>query len=350
MRFRSPGGMRSRMARALAALSLSTLTTLPTLPVHAETVLRVADMFPGTHIGVQQAKRWMNRATELSGGELKFQYFPSEQLAKAADMLDAVQNGVTDIGFVVPAYVTDRMPLSTVVNLPLVGNRNNTLEYQHAFRKLVREMLDPVELRPLGVRAVRAVMTGPYQLLSASKSQPKTLADLKGLRVRVGGGIQEKALARLGMTPVAIAAPDMYTAIQRGTVDGVMFTLLTAGGYRLQEVTKYVSTNINFGLIPNYYVINEKTWQKLSPKAQKALLQADEDMVAGEAADFDAGQVKFLADVEKRKGKVYAFDDAEVAKCRAMLEPLHQEWIADMEKIGKPGRKTFDVWRTAMTK
>lgn len=347
MRFRSSDGLRTRIAGVASAISLSALFALPAC---AETTLRVADMFPGTHIGVQQAKRWMSRATELSGGELKFQYFPSEQLAKAADMLDAVQNGVTDIGFVVPAYVTDRMPLSTVVNLPLVGNRSNTLEYQHAFRKLVNEVLDPLELRPLGVRAVRSVMTGPYQLLSASKSQPKTLADLKGLRVRVGGGIQEKALARLGMTPVSIAAPDMYTAVQRGTVDGVMFTLLTAGGYRLQEVTKYVSTNINFGLIPNYYVINEKTWQKLSPKAQKALLQADQEMVASEVADFDAGQVKFLAEIEKRKGKVYAFDEAEVAKFRALLEPLHQEWVADMEKIGKPGRKAFDTWRAAMTK
>src|SRR5690606_339447 len=91
-------------------------------PAVADTVqLRVADSFPTTHwVSEKVTKYMMARMEELfPGGEVKFQYYPSEQLGKSKDMLALASAGVTDIAYVAPAFVSDKMPLSVVGELPL---------------------------------------------------------------------------------------------------------------------------------------------------------------------------------------------------------------------------------------
>jgi TRAP-type C4-dicarboxylate transport system substrate-binding protein len=67
---------------------------------------------------VQGGKFFMDRATALSNGRIKFEWYPAEQLGKAKDLLALVQTGVADMADVVPGYVPDKLPLSGVAELP----------------------------------------------------------------------------------------------------------------------------------------------------------------------------------------------------------------------------------------
>lgn len=81
--------------------------------------IKFAMAVPPTHFtAVAGGKFFMDRATELSKGRIKFEWYPAEQLGKAKDMLALVQTGVADMADVVPGYVPDKLPLSGVAELP----------------------------------------------------------------------------------------------------------------------------------------------------------------------------------------------------------------------------------------
>ncbi len=86
----------------------------------AQITLKVADSFPAGHYVTRyMTKPWMEEVTEKTGGKVKFEHYPAEQLGKLKDMLMLAQSGVTDIAYVVPSIVPDKMPLSPVAELPL---------------------------------------------------------------------------------------------------------------------------------------------------------------------------------------------------------------------------------------
>ncbi len=129
----------SRARTTLAALGALALALFAQSAAHAQTVtLRVADSLPVGHYAVEQGiKPWMDEVTKASGGAVAFQHFPAEQLGKAKDLLALTRSGVADIGYVRPAYVSEKMPLSAVVELP--GAYTSACAATAAYWRLARE-------------------------------------------------------------------------------------------------------------------------------------------------------------------------------------------------------------------
>src|SRR3984957_9352704 len=73
--------------------------------------LRVADSFPKGHYLVKLIlEPWMEEVKKSTHNPVSFEPSPAQQLGKAADMLKLTQTGVADIGYIAPAYVSDKMP------------------------------------------------------------------------------------------------------------------------------------------------------------------------------------------------------------------------------------------------
>ena len=339
----------SRIFLGVASLAVAAMLAGAAPSAHAQIKLRVADSYPITHLGVEFAKIWNKRVEELTGGKVKIDYFPAEQLAKSADLLDAAINRVADITYVGPLYISDRVPLSTVAAIPLVGNVSDPEALSMAYWKLANNELNEFEFKPQGVRVVRASVTFPYQMMTTRKQVFK-MEDLKGLKIRSSGGIQEKSIEALGAVAVSIPAPDLYPAVQRGTVDGLVFNLPTLPGYKLQELIKYTTTNVNLGLFPTTYVINEKTWAGLPKDVQDAMLKAGEESVAVEVKAYLAREVKLMEEFKQRKVEAYTLPDAEIARWSKTLDPVNKAWVADLEKSGKPAGKVLAAWEKLLTK
>src|SRR5690606_34767406 len=120
-----------RLKTAAAAL----LAAAPLL-ASAQTVLRVADSLPVGHFFAERGiKVWLSDVKKATNNAVDMQYFPAEQLGKAKDMLQLAMSGVADITYVVPSYVSDKMPLMTVSELP--GMARSSCHGTKAFLKLV---------------------------------------------------------------------------------------------------------------------------------------------------------------------------------------------------------------------
>jgi TRAP-type C4-dicarboxylate transport system substrate-binding protein len=311
--------------------------------------LRVADSFPTTHQYSKNTKEWLDLVTEKTDGRITFDYFPAEQLAKSADLLDAAQNGLADIVYAPPLYLSDRLPLSTVTALPLVGNVTDQQALNDAFHSLVMNELNEAEILPLGVRAVRSLVTAPYQVMSR-KGKIETLDQMKGAKIRSSGGVQENSVDKLGAVPVAIPAPDLYPALQRGTVDATLFNLPTAAGYKLQEQLEYSTDNLNLGLFPVLYVINETVWQSLPEDIRAAMLEAALEVVPTVIEADKKGIEDFRAGLEANGGGLYQIEDTQLAQWNERLAPVRQDWVDRLEGQNKPARAILERWTALVTK
>src|SRR3546814_15988729 len=93
------------MNRIIPVTAIALVLTVA-MPAMAQQKRRVADSLPVGHFFAESGtKFWMAEVKRLTGGKVDFEYFPSEQLGKAKDMLPLTQTGVADVGYVVPSYV-----------------------------------------------------------------------------------------------------------------------------------------------------------------------------------------------------------------------------------------------------
>ena len=230
--------------------------------------LRVADSFPPTHyISVQITQWWMDQVKQRTHGGVDFEYFPAEQLGKAKDLLSLTQSGVVDIGYVAPAFVSEKLPLSAVAELPL--NFANSCQGTEAYYKLATTgIVAKQEFEPSGVRALFTFVLPPYQVF-LRKELKLGAASLVGLKLRTTGGAKELMLRTLGAVPVQIPSPDVYQALSRGTIDGMLFPYGSIFSYDVQDLVKTASVRSNFGSFVVTYMISERKWQSLPSEIRK---------------------------------------------------------------------------------
>src|SRR5574340_118633 len=110
-----------RLAIGITVILCSLVTLLADREAMAAGVieLRIADSIPTGHLIHRViTKPFMEGVEKATKGQVKFKHFPGEQLGKAKDMLMLTQSGMTDIGYVGPAYVSDKLPLTAVLELP----------------------------------------------------------------------------------------------------------------------------------------------------------------------------------------------------------------------------------------
>lgn len=333
----------------LTAAALCSAATLATGAATAET-LRIADSFPvGHYIAENMTKVWMDKVTELTNGEIDFEYYPAEQMGKSKDLMSLAQTGVVDIGYAGVSYLADKLPLAAVGELPEAFTRS--CHGTNAYWSIAKPggVLDQAELAPQGVRMLFVMVLSPYQVMTARKEI--TGADsFRGLKLRTTGGTKEIAVELLGATPISIPAPETREALSRGTIDGVLFPHSSVLPYGLEPELKWGTQDMNFGSFVASYVISEDRWQQLSPEVQQAMANAAEEVILSSCAigeDLDLQDKQEMADA----GVTFvSLPDADKAKIEADLAGIGERWAADLDARGLAGTEVLTAFREALQK
>jgi TRAP-type C4-dicarboxylate transport system substrate-binding protein len=339
--------------RQFTLYSLGIGLVLPTLPAPAPAaeriVLKVADSFAPAHYIVEQGlKPWMKRVTELTGGQVEFQYFGAEQLGPLRDLFSLVQRGVADIAYVPPAYNLGKMPLSGVHSLPKLFSSSQTG---------TRASWDTLHNTPIlqndylrnGFRPLFGFTTSTYNAFTRVKPV-RTLADLKGMKLKSIGGNMASAVKLLGASPVDIPSPDTYQAIQNGTVDGTIFPTTSVYSYRLNEVIKYATFGLDVFVFYAPFVINEKVWQRLPESVRQAIVKAGQETMDHVARYTDAEDAKLMKKMSTDGIEVIELSAAEQETVAATDAPVAQDWAKEMDGKGLPGSAVLDNFRSAVRK
>jgi TRAP-type C4-dicarboxylate transport system substrate-binding protein len=312
----------------------------------APITLRVADHYPaGASTPEYTIKYFMDAVTKAAGGKVKFEYYPAEQLGKAKDMLALTQQGVVDIGQVAPAYVSDKMPLSAVAELP--GTFTTSCQGAKAYDALAQQgVLKDKEFATNGIKPLIVFILPPYQILTRGKLD--SLADIRGLKLRSAGGAMDITIRRLSAVPIRMGGPDVYSALSRGTIDGVVFPLLPVLEFKLQDHLKAGTIGENFGGFATTYSISERRWNALPADIRKIMTEAGEDATrhACDMLDRDNSPAE---DVLRKAGLTMAeLPAADHAAIRELLRPVQTDWAKGVDARGLPGSEILKAFLAAV--
>lgn len=329
---------------AVPAMLLAS-TALAAEPLH----LRLADSLPGGHIISETSTvPWIKLVEQLSGGQIRIDYYPSEQMGKAKDMLMLTQSGVIDIGYIGPAYVSEKMPLSAVAELP--GSAGSACEVMQAYWKLSRPggHLFEHEFRRNRIRPLFVAALPPYQMVIGSARQLGSVGQVAGLKLRASGGAQDFVMHQLGVVPVHMAPPGIYESMARGTIDGALLAFVSVDSYKLEPLVKSASLGANFGTVVVTYSISEKKWASLSPAARQVLEQAGEQVTQQACATFDAREKLAIARLRASGVKLNRFSTADQAQLDSAYAKVAQQWASSLDQRGKAGSATLKAYRDAL--
>ncbi|MEQ8450061.1 MAG: TRAP transporter substrate-binding protein DctP [Nitratireductor sp.] len=312
-----------------------------------ETTLRVADSFPSGHYVYTAATQpFMDRVSELSGGRLGFEYYPAQQLGKAKEMLELINGQVADVAYVAPSYISDKLPLAAVGELPLgysdpcVGTR--------AFWAVSRPgaALHDAELKQLGIRILFATMLPPNQLVTADPIEG--LDDIAGTKIRTSGGTKDQFVNELGAAPIHTTATELYEAFSRGTIDGLLIPLTSLPPYDLHTIAKSATYDQNLGGFTITYAMTEARWQDLSAQERGWLEQAGSEITEQACATIAANTAGVIAELEQAGVSQLALSQDDRARIDAISDRIARDWAQQQDGRGLAGSKVLEAFKDAM--
>lgn len=328
----------------MAALALTAATS-----AHAQEVkLKVADWLPVSHPTYSEGgKVFMAKATELSKGRIQFQHFPAEQLGKAKDAVTLAQSGVADVVNIAPAYITEKFPLSGVIELPGIYEGSCRGGLSFAAMSKPGGVLHENEFKPNGVRVLFVGAQGAYRVLTAQK-KVAALSDLTGLKLRTAGGPMDQTAALLGANSIRMPGPDVLPSLSRGTLDGVFWPLQSVKPWGLEGGLKYMVPNLSVGSFSMVYAISEKAWQKVPADLQKVLVDAGEFATRAHCEYIDRNEAKTITDLQAGGITAVSLPDADVQKLQQGYVGIHNQWADALNKRNRPGTAVLEAFKKGL--
>jgi TRAP-type C4-dicarboxylate transport system substrate-binding protein len=296
----------------------------------------------GHHTGVMVP--WAKMVEEKSKGRLKITIYPGGTLGKAVDHYDMVKDGIADMGFTTPGYTPGRFPLIAATELPLLfkSSRGGSLAVMSIFDKYFKAELKDVKVLWIWVH--------PPGHFHFAKKPVRRLEDLAGLKIRAATPMLTTMVKTLGGIPVSIPAPDTYTALERGTVDGTIFPWEAISSFKLAEVLRH-HAEVGLYVAPLFTMMNQKKYDSLPADLRKVI----DDLSGAWGAEFngkvwDQNELVGIEAIKKAGATIYKIPAEERDRWAAKLKPVEAEWVKSVEAKGLPARQLLSDLREAIKK
>lgn len=264
---------------------------------------------------------WADKVLAATDGHVKIVIYPSSQLAAAADVGEMVETGGVDIGWLFTPFYKGQFPLTEVASIPMVGFDNGSLATNviwDLYAKYPEFQKEWSRYKLLNMYGIPASIFGTVGKPIAAPE------DVKGMVLRSPAGLVTDVVTKLGGSPVVMAPPDMYEALEKKNIGGYIFEPAGIQNFKLQEVTDYY-TDLPIYIGVFGIVMNWDKWNSLPPEYQKIIeglsyregsLAASADMQAaadkGHQVFIDAG-AEWVTPTDEAKAAFKAVAD-EVAK------------------------------------
>jgi TRAP-type C4-dicarboxylate transport system substrate-binding protein len=284
--------------------------------------------------------KWVEEATE---GRVKVEI--EHDLGHPKTMFQLVEDGVVNAGFSYHGYVPGRFKLPQIVELPGlgVGAEAASVALWQIYNKY---FMDSGEFE--GLTLIGTFTHGPGYIHSI---EPITSFDqIKGKKIRIGGGVQSELGQRMDVTPVSAPAPEVYQMMQQGVIDGAFLPMGEQKTLRLKEVAPNVTVlpgGMYLGSFSKF--IDPYFMEKLDPKDREAIMN-----VSGEKLSALAGRAWDAIDDEGLKAAQEAGvniirvkeGDQMAQDFQKLIQGMDEEWIQQVSDRAPNARQALKELRT----
>ena len=279
------------------------------------------------------------RVAEATDNKFQIRVFAAGEIVPAFQVLDAVQNNTVEMGHTASYYYVGKDPtFSFDCTIPFGMNTRqmNAWMMHGGGLQLMRELFKDYNVYNIPAGNTGAQMGGWY------RKEIKTVADLNGLKFRIGG-LGGAVLAKLGVVTQQIPGGDIYPALEKGTIDAA------------EWVGPYDDEKLGFYKVAKYYYypgwwegnaqlslyVNLGQWESL-PKPYQAILTA----VCAEAdmwtlAKYDTDNVAALRRLVANGAELRPFSREILDACYKATQEFYVETAAKNEKF----KKVYEQWK-----
>jgi TRAP-type C4-dicarboxylate transport system substrate-binding protein len=273
-------------------------------------------------------EHWAKEVERRTAGKVKVQTFPGGTLLPAKNILDGVVSGLADIGNFAMSYQPGRFPVSEAVDLPLgfTSARVASLTLFDLVEKYQPKEFEQVKILALFTCPPTNFMT---------RTPVKSLADLKGMELRVAGTSVE-IVKRLGGIPVAMPQSETPEAIQKGVVKGIVSSMEILQDFKFAAYTPH-ATVANLPVVSFAVVMNKSRWESLPADVKKVMddMRREHSLWTGNYVDNHVKEA--LAWSKKTYDhQVYALPAGDAESVRTLLRPLVDEYVKRTTALGLP--------------
>ena len=292
-------------------------------PALAQTPLTYSSWVPPTHHLTIWQQNWAADVEKATAGRVKFQGLPKAPAA-APGTFDAVKDGLVDLSYVTASYTPARHILPLMAELPGAGNTAeiNSVAYSRIHWKLFQKVGEYK-----GVKLLAVWTHGPGQMFT--KKPITKIDDIKGLKIRTGGGIAEAVANAIGASAFVKPAPESYELMNSGVADGVFFPFESIVSFKLESVIGQ-ATVFPGGMYSSAFgfFMNEDKWNKIAKQDQDIIEKFSGEYAArSNGKSWDAADLKGIDALKGANSKIVQADKALVGEVQKRSAAIIDDWI-----------------------
>ena len=293
----------------------------------AQTTMRISiSVAQNSHQGIA-IDTFAKEVERRTAGRYKVQTFYSGALGGERESIEAVQLGTQELAFSSTGPVPNFVPETKILDVPFLFR-----DKAHA-RAVLDGPIGQDMLTKFDAKGFKALAWGENGVrhMTNSKRDVKAPEDLKGLKMRtMENPVHIAAYKGLGIVTTPMAFPEVFTALQQGTVDGQENPLSVIMAAKFDQVQKHLSLTGHV-YSPAIFVMNKASFDKLTAADKQAFVDAAKEGVKLNRARVDADDATGVTEL-RAKGMTVT-ENVDKAKFLAMLAPVNAEFE---KQFGKP--------------
>jgi TRAP-type C4-dicarboxylate transport system substrate-binding protein len=320
------------MIRVLGGALAAAFLCFAGAPAEAQTTLRVANWLPPSHPLIAKIIRpWTEEVTKATQGRVKMQVLDSP-LGPPPAHFDFAVNRIADVTYGVHNYTPGRFVVTELPELPFLANKSEHLSvaYWRVHEKFLAKANEHA-----GTKVLSVFTHGPGHLWTR-KIDLKSVDNIKGAKIRIGGGVAQDVASALGMVPVQVPVTQAYEILSQGVADGIQFPAESVPFFNIHKVVDS-GLVVDGGLynVSFYVVMNQAAWDGLSKQDQEAILSVSGEKLALNAGkEWDAADAAAYKVMEEAKITIVRPDEKNMALLREKLKPVAETTLKQIADKG----------------
>jgi tripartite ATP-independent transporter DctP family solute receptor len=255
-----------------------------------------------------------------TNGRIKIQTFYSGSLGGERESVEAVQLGTQELTFTSTGPVPNFVPEARILDIPFLF-RDKAHARAVLDGPIGQDLLSKFESK--GFKALAWGENGVRHMTN-SKRAVNTPADLKGLKMRtMENPVHVAAYKGLGIVTTPMAFPEVFTALQQGTVDGQENPLSVIMAAKFEQVQKHLSLTGHV-YSPAIFLMNKATFDKLSAADKAVFLEAAKVAVKANRERVDADDARGVKELSSKGMTV--IENVDKSKFVDQLKPVYAEF------------------------
>lgn len=273
-------------------------------------------------------KWWADEIEKRSNGQIKVQIFWGKQLCSEKEMMQAVRSGLADVVGHAPVYTPGETPVWNLPYLPFLSPSrvDQTLLLYNRMARESKPFQDELE-------RFNCVYGGSHDSSSNNamgKKPLRSLADMKNLRIRCMPELG-RIFKEHGAVIVSVPVTETYTALDTGMIDVVVFGTEGFRTWKVDEISRYLTLDMDMGALPSFYFINKKSWERLPDNLKKVVQSVIDDQPAFVGALVAKLREEALGVVKEKKIEVTSFPKADR---EVLVAKAAEFWEESLKRTG----------------